>query len=56
MEWRRDPHDGWLGRVAYVVEDDGMSVLVESWLPAAALTPVALTPVALTPGPAIPDG
>lgn len=40
VEWRRDAAGAWLGRVVYVVDDDGASVLVESWLPAAALTPV----------------
>src|SRR5699024_3760787 len=33
VEWRRESAGDWWGRVAYVVEDDGAAVLVESWLP-----------------------
>jgi hypothetical protein len=36
VEWRQRP-DGWQGRVAYAVPGPHGPVLVEAWLPAAAL-------------------
>ncbi|MGY1814229.1 hypothetical protein [Blastococcus sp. SYSU D00820] len=36
VEWRQ-ADDGWHGRVAFTVAGPGGSVLVEAWLPAAAL-------------------
>ena len=39
-EWRHDPGSGrWLGRVVYLVDEQGRGVLVERWIPAEHLTP-----------------
>jgi hypothetical protein len=37
-EWRQ-AGAGWQGRVVYALDDDGTTVLVEAWLPAAHLEP-----------------
>ena len=40
VEWRQEPHTGrWAGRVVYVVDDAGRSVLVETWVDAEHLRP-----------------
>jgi len=39
VEWRQAGTGEWLGRVAYVVEDDHRPVLVEAWLPGRQLRP-----------------
>jgi hypothetical protein len=40
VEWRQEPDSGrWAGRVVYVVDDAGRSVLVETWVDADHLTP-----------------
>jgi hypothetical protein len=39
VEWRQADTGEWLGRVAYVVEDDARPVLVEAWLPGTRLRP-----------------
>ncbi len=33
-EWRTDGTGRWFGRVVYAVVDDGLVVLVETWVPA----------------------
>src|SRR4051812_35006928 len=37
VEWRKEDGLGWHGRVAFVVDDGGL--VIEAWLPAAALRP-----------------
>jgi len=39
VEWRQAGTGEWLGRVAYVVEDDHRPVLVEAWLSGRQLRP-----------------
>ena len=39
-EWRQEGASGrWQGRVVYAVDDDGATVMVEAWVPAAHLEP-----------------
>ena len=39
VEWRQADTGEWLGRVAYVVDEDSRPVLVEAWLPGRQLGP-----------------